>query len=277
MKKTSNIMIFAAIALTTGAAIAYDQTRFIDYHELGISLVNQPHCDEMIEESKINTSAGWAEVVRDACKEDDTRLSAAELAVEQIALRDLKNSKGTMDDTFWGIHRDTVGLTMAMRRIQARMKAEKDAEKRFAKDHPEEWKAKKEKDAADLQAFNKAEQDRQAEVDTAWAKSEQARKDKEAANIAHQKEWDAEQAAYEKDIDQLNQQTRALEQQSRQTMQEASDYVERNRIIQPDTKPADNTAAALAQVEEINDQKVQLIKASQSQASTKPADTEPTP
>jgi hypothetical protein len=116
------LIALGTIALTAGAAIAYDQTRFIDYHELGISLVNQPYCNEMIEKSKMGAGADWSGVVRDACKEDETELSAAELAEEQIALRDVKNSRGTMDDNIWEIRRNGLGLRMAVRRILASTK-----------------------------------------------------------------------------------------------------------------------------------------------------------
>jgi hypothetical protein len=243
MKKTSNIMIFAAIALTTGAAIAYDQIRPIDYHELGISLVNEPYCAtvkaqaEDFEKTVPGGSSAYTNSIKEACSEPTVKLSDDQYKQEQKELRDLKNSKGTMSDNFWDLSRNVHALTMQARRLDAKVNAAKEADEQFAKDHPEEWKAKKDKEEEERQASIKAEQDRQAEIDAAWAKSEQARKDKEAADLLAAKKWDAEQAAWAKDEAQLQAQTRTLEQQSKQLIQESSAYVDRNHIDPTSTSP----------------------------------------
>lgn len=125
-----------------------------------------------------------------------------------------------------------------------RIKAEKEADDRFAKEHPEEWKAKKAKEEQEYQSRVKAEQDRVAAIEERFKADEQIRKDKEAEQAAHAKEWAAERAAYEKSQEQLEQQTRALEQQSQQTMQEASNYTERNRIAPTTTTTSADTAPA---------------------------------
>jgi hypothetical protein len=129
MKKKSNIMIFAAIALTTGAAIAYDQIRPIDYHELGISLVNEPYCEslklEAVDFAKTvpGGESAYTSAIKKACSESTVKLSDAEHKKEQEELRSLKDSHGKASDNIWEISRDMQGILMRQRRMNIETKA----------------------------------------------------------------------------------------------------------------------------------------------------------
>jgi hypothetical protein len=123
---------------------------------------------------------------------------------------------------------------------EEKLKAEKEADNKFAKEHPVEWKAKKDKEAAELKAFQQARQDKQAEWNASWAKIEQDRKDDESRRAAESKkrsdEWEAEKASWKVNLDeqiaisaqnQTDENARLAEDQSRAAadMKKASEEV----------------------------------------------------
>jgi hypothetical protein len=152
-----------------------------------------------------------------------------------------------------------------MEQMNKEMREEIAADAKFAKDHPEEWKAKKAKEKQEHQAFMKPFNDRQAAIDEQHRKEEQYKKDTEAYQAAeykkHLNQLKADQEAEQKRIEQIgiNAQNQAHQ-----------DAVDAANFAQPADSAADR-AAVLAQVEEINDRKWQALK------NAKPADTESTP
>lgn len=153
-----------------------------------------------------------------------------------------------------------------MKQMNQEMRAEIAADKKFAKEHPVEWKAKKDKEKQEHEAFMKPFNDRQAAIDEQNRKEEQYKKDTEAYQAAeykkHLNQLKADQEAEQKRIEQIgiNAQNQAHQ-----------DAVDAANFGKGADSTAADTAAVSTQVEEINDRKWQSLK------NATPADTAPSP
>jgi hypothetical protein len=127
--------------------------------------------------------------------------------------------------------------------LEDRLKAEKEEDERFAKEHPVEWKAKKNKEAADLQAFRKAEQDRKTALDEKFKAEEKHRKDVEAYEAAEAKKrsdaWAAEKASWQKSMDQI-----AIDAQNQANKDADYAYERSQQLIQDSSKPTTSANTA---------------------------------
>jgi hypothetical protein len=154
-------------------------------------------------------------------------------------------------------------------KMEEETKAKKEADAKFAKDHPEEWMAKQAKKEQEYQATLKAEQDRQSAIDEQIKKEDQYKKDTEAYQAAESKkradEWAAEKEERRKNLEQIG---INAQNQAHQDALDAANF----------GKSADNTAAAaaLAEFKEESDRTWRETIAA-TQGNSKPADTEPSP
>jgi translation initiation factor 4G len=130
--------------------------------------------------------------------------------------------------------------------------AEEEADAKFAKDHPKEWKAKKDKEEQEYQAIAKENQARDAEIEALSKKQEKEEKEIQASKMA----------AARRDTDKLKAEREAAQKQIDQIDQHYAN------------ETAANKAASDKKVAELQEESDRMW---QEHNAAKPADTEPTP